>query len=207
MKSLRKLNRLLLIVVCTAPVLANASAFDFSNARHRGFSRSDNTQKSAKFFNAHNRSLSFLQPSANANSNLANGTYQFGQLESSFPVTFSDKWSFSLAESSQVNLTVSALNAGKNLFRITGLGLSLFDTNNNLLGSITSANSLNLLLAANTQYWFSVSGSARGIFGGAYLGALKVSPPTAVPVGYSLPMFTAALLLLGWKLRRQELLS
>ena len=206
MKLPRKLNLLLLIVVCAAPVLANASSFDFSQARYRGFSRSDNTHKSVNFFNGNDRSLRLLQPSANANSNLTNGTYQFGQFESSFSGNFTDNWRFSLAENSQVSLTVSALNLG-NLLGIKGLGLKLFDASNNLLGSITSANSLNLLLAANTQYWFSVSGSARGIFGGAYLGTLKVSTPTAVPIGYSLPMFTAALLLLGWKLRRHELLA
>jgi hypothetical protein len=213
MKHVKKLIPLLAIAACAAPSMANATAVNISRVNDYGYMKHLDPRKnksSAKVKLASpaawcstgmSGGLSLLSPVPNANTNLAQGNYQFGQFESSFSPTFSDKWTFSLAGSSQVKLSVSDQELGGgffNLLNLTNLKLELFDSSNKSLGSIKDNQSLNLLVAAPGQYAFLVTGSARGILGGLYLGNLEVAP---VPIGDSLPFLTAALLMLGWQFK------
>jgi hypothetical protein len=217
MKSLRKLTQLLLIVVCAVPVLANATAVNISRPNDYSYMRSQDPRKSVKLTKVpvasccSNIGLNLLSPTTNANTNLVQGNYQFGQFESSFNPTFTDKWTFSLAGNSKVTFTLSDQDPSgnfSNLLSMANLELKVVDKNNTTLGSITNNHSLDLMLAANDQYSFLASGSARGKFGGFYFGKMDVTP-AAVPIGGTFPMFTAALLLLGrkFRLRARGLLS
>lgn len=211
MKSLRKFTQLLVLVACATPLLANATAVNISRPNDYSYRKNLDPRKSQKLNKVpattcctnggFGNGLNFLSPTGNVN--LAQGTYQFGQFESSFNPTFADKWTFSLAGASQVKLTLSDQDPSgsfSNLLDITNLKLELFDQNNQSLGSLTKNAPLNIQLAANGQYSFLVSGKARGILGGFYYGKMEVAP---VPIGDSLPMFTAALLMLGWQFRHR----
>jgi hypothetical protein len=223
MKSIQTIRRLFFVAACVTPFMANASAVDFTRYVDRGFNQykgdhrySDTVSQKNKNpgFNrvspqsthsscCNNSNLGWLSPVTSTNVELVNGNYSFGQFESAFNRLFTDNWTFSLAEDSQVNLSISSLNLS-NLSKISDLQLQLFDGSKNLLGSITANHSLNLMLADDTQYSFTVSGAARGILGGFYLGNLQVCPPTAVPIIGALPMFSAALMLLGLRKRARS---
>jgi len=196
MKPFKKLNRLLLAATCASPLLANATGIDLVNWNH-----------AASDYSKHGNNAGLLSPYS-TNAGLTTGKYSFGQFESPFlSKQFSDKWTFSLAENSQVTLDIDEIEIAirkSRLLDLQNLKLELFDGGNHSLGSIGDNRSLNLLLAANTNYSFVVSGAAAGLLGGFYLGKLQIfgaGTPTPVPIGDGLTMFTATLLLLGWQLR------
>jgi hypothetical protein len=223
MKSLIKLSHLLLIVACASPLLANASSVNMGRPNDYSYKKNSIVRSGPDFrknntsstpccnTNHSNSELRLLSPIANSNNNLAQGTYQFGQFESSFNRTFADRWTFTLEKNGGVSLSVFNQDPGglySGLVNATNLQLQLFDGSNKFLGSIDSNHALSLSLLANTQYSFVVSGAARGLLGGFYLGKLDIGAPVAaVPIGDALPMFTAALLLLGWQFRVRSVRS
>jgi hypothetical protein len=83
------------------------------------------------------------------------------------------------------------------------LTFSLFDSDDNLLGTAGEGGTLSALgLDAGEWYTITVSAKINGIFGSAYHGTLAVAP-TAVPLGSALPFFASALLVtIGARRRR-----
>ena len=211
MKHLRKFIPMILAIAGMVPHSANAMGINIGRPNDYSYMKINDPRTRAKVavkscctkgkesFN----SFSLLSSSANANVNLAKGNYQFGQFESSFSRGFSDSWTFSLAGPSEVKLSLTDINLGfaASLLNIDNLKLELFDQTHKSLGSITDCLSLNVLLAGSGSYSFLVSGSATGKLGGLYSGKLEVAP---VPIGDSLPFFTAALLVLGWQIRARS---
>jgi hypothetical protein len=211
MKHLRKFIPIILTIAGMVPHLANAMGINIGRANDYSYVKINDPRIKAKVAvksccikgRENVNSFSLLSSSANANVNLAKGNYQFGQFESSFSRGFADLWTFSLAGPSEVKLSLTDIDLGfaSSLLNISNLKLELFDQDNKSLGSIGNSPSLNLLLAASGRYSFLVSGSATGRLGGLYSGKLEVAP---VPIGDSLPFFTAALLVLGWQIRARS---
>jgi hypothetical protein len=84
------------------------------------------------------------------------------------------------------------------------LTFSLFDSNDNLLGSSGENGSLTgLNLIAGEWYTLTVSGKVAGLFGSFYYGKLSVEPVQAVPLGDTLPLFGSALALLALRARKK----
>ncbi len=165
------------------------------------------------------------------NQDLETGSYLFGNFNHSGKGFF-DSWSFSLAETSNVTLSLSDFNLslpflvpdshGKgyqhdkkhqklndaivtSLFDNKFLTASLFDEGGNLLGTIGENGLLTLSgLQADSWYTLTVSGKAAGLVGGLYYGSADVTP---VPLGDTLPLFGSALVALTLVRRRRAKLA
>jgi len=173
-----------------------------------------------------------LYPKAKLNKNLNEGEYDFAGLHSKLGSTFSDEWSFTLADTSNVVINVTDIfqslgggikslssfgfgdsHHGKNQSKPSSstalldnkfLTFSLFDDEDHLLGTAGEGGSISALgLAAGEWYTITVSAKVNGIFGSAYRGSLDVTP-TAVPLGDSLPMFASALLLMTIRTKKRK---
>jgi len=185
------------------PAMANHIAVqeDFASTREdhtRGMhgNRSDGSES------CNSAKIGLLLPTANANVDLSSGNYMFGQFHSSFSPNFSDAWTFSLVQDSKVTLQFFDAALGPKLGKLLNadqLSLSVFDNSHNLLGSANSHGLLNLELSGAVNYSLAVSGVSTGMLGGFYLGSMQVSPPAAVPLGDTLPMYLSALLVFGWR--------
>jgi hypothetical protein len=156
--------------------------------------------------------IGVLYPPPETNENLALGIYAVGGAHPSGE-TFIDDFNFSLANTVNVSFSITdnvstdtAANpspSGSNyLFDNQFLTFSVFDHMGNYLGSGSDGTPLLLSsLAGGELYTLTVSGKAAGIFGGSYQGAVDVG---AVPLGATLPMFSAGLLTALCIRRRQR---
>lgn len=146
--------------------------------------------------------VSVLYPPPENNENLVLSHYVVGGSHATGQ-TFIDEFNFSLASPIDVAISLTdnvstdtAANpspSGSNyLFDNKFLTFSLFDHLGNYLGSGGEGAPLTLSsLASGELYTLTVSGKAAGIFGGSYQGIVDVG---AVPLGATLPMFSAGLL-------------
>lgn len=168
-----------------------------------------------------------LYKKAKLNKNLGEGEYDFIGLHSKLGSTYADEWKFTLAETSDVAISLTDLVQSLGSFTAWAddfgdkhshrhhkpssnylldnkfLTFSLFDDQDNLLGSAGEGGSINALgLAAGQWYTITVSAKVNGIFGSVYRGSLDVAP-TAVPLGGTLPMFASALVLMTIRSRKR----
>jgi hypothetical protein len=155
--------------------------------------------------------VNVLYPAPETNTDLDLGVYQIGGAHPT-GVTFLDEFKFSLANTNDVSFSITDMQSpdtaptpspsgSSYLFDNTFLTFSVFDSVGNYLGSGAEATPLTLAnLSAGQLYTLTVSGKSSGIFGGVYTGKVDVG---AVPIGATLPMFSAALLTLCIRRRRQ----
>jgi len=119
---------------------------------------------------------------------------------------FSDRWSFTFpltagsASSSAVSLQL------QNILNITGLQIGLYNaTTNALLGNGAqagqSATLNNIALTPGQNYYYTVTGSATGLSGGAYT-FIAAAAPVPEPGTYGL--FLAGLAAVGFVARRRS---
>lgn len=165
-----------------------------------------------------------LYPKAKKNKNLDAGEYDFLGLHSKQGSTFVDEWKFTLADESDIVLSIddyeaslgnlwshsgkkSQKNSAKFLLDNKLLTFSLFDSHDNLLGSAGEGSALSLLgLAAGEWYTITISAKVNGLFGSAYHGTLAITP-TEVPLGSALPFFASAVLATTIGARRRKTLD
>jgi|GEM_PF-6895013 len=179
---------------------------------------------------ASNVSEESLSPKARFNTNLDVGDYDFARVHAGYSSTFLDEWKFSLAETSDVSITLYDLafpgGSSDDIFLSQGDGhdgkrghnyaypqisqlldnqyltFSLFDHNGSLLGSAGENDTLTALnLVAGEWYTLTVSAKVDGYLGSFYSGTLSVEP---VPLGDSLPLFGSALLMLAIRRKQQS---
>lgn len=198
MKPIKNSRKLLALAACVFPLLSNAMAIDSSQSSQENF-KPTNTSSCCQ------STLGVLSPVTN-NANLTYGSYLFGNLQTSKEHSSYNTWTFSLAQNSQIELGFVNFDADLNMKNTKskagrGIQLELFDNKKNSLGAVGKDSSLNLLLAANINYSLVVSSADKRKLHSPYVGKLLVNPPAAVPLGDALPMFTASLLMLGFKLR------
>jgi hypothetical protein len=157
------------------------------------------------------------------NRNLEEGEYSFAGTEKHYGSTFLDEWKFTVAENSDVaisifdvevpvggslpdNFSASTKSGGHHgnsgmLLDNKFLTFSLFDNAGNLLGTAGEDGTLSVLnLLAGQWYTLTVSAKVNGMFGSAYYGTMEVVNP--VPLGDSLPLFGSALLVLAVRNRK-----
>jgi len=159
--------------------------------------------------------VNVLYPGPSSNDDLATGSYQIGGSYAS-GITFLDQFKFSLASTQNVGFSIAdsqstdtaatpSPSGSMNLFDNSYLTFSLFDSTGHYLGSGAENSPLNIAnLSAGQSYTLTVSGMASGIFGGQYTGKLDVGANVEpVPLGATLPMFSAALLSLC--IRRRQM--
>ncbi|HSB97534.1 MAG TPA: hypothetical protein VLC91_13845, partial [Spongiibacteraceae bacterium] len=159
--------------------------------------------------------VNVLYPGPSTNDDLALGIYQIG---GSYPsgTNFLDQFKFSLANAQNVAFSIAdsqstdtastpSPSGSMNLFDNSFLTFSVFDNTGKYLGSGAENNPLSLSnLAAGQPYTLTISGIASGIFGGQYKGTVDVGATASpVPIGATLPMFSAALLSLC--IRRRQI--
>jgi hypothetical protein len=156
--------------------------------------------------------INVLYPPPENNENLVLGHYAIGGSHATGQ-TFIDEFNFSLASDIDVSISITDIvstdtapnpspSGSNNLFDNKFLTFSLFDHLGNYLGSGGEGAPLTLSnLAGSEPYTLTVSGKAAGIFGGSYQGMVDVG---AVPLGATLPMFSAALLTTLCIRRRQQ---
>lgn len=162
------------------------------------------------------------------NGELEAGSYLFGDYNHA-QKGFFDSWSFSLAETSDVTISLFdvALPGGDGFLTQDGtrggkhqkswqqyfsalldnkfLTASLFDQEGVLIGSLGENGMLSALgLESGNQYTLAVSGKAAGLMGGIYYGSLDVNQVAHVPLGDTLPLFGSALLVLALRARRKN---
>jgi hypothetical protein len=159
-----------------------------------------------------------LYPAPSTNDDLTPGVYELG---GAYPsgTTFLDQFKFSLASVQNVQFSIAdsqstdtastpSPSGSKNLFDNTYLTFSVFDSTNKYVGSGAEGSPLSLAnLSAGQPYTLTISGLASGIFGGQYTGSVVVGAGAgvqAVPIGATLPMFSAALLSLCIRRRQTE---
>jgi hypothetical protein len=173
-----------------------------------------------------------LYKKAKLNKNLGEGEYDFIGLHSKLGSTYADEWKFTVADTSDVVISLTDLvqslgsfaawsddfggnhshhghhksnktSSSNYLLDNKFLTFSLFDDEDHLLGTAGEGGSISALgLAAGQWYTVTVSAKVNGIFGSAYRGSLSVAP-TAVPLGGTLPMFASALVLMTIRRKRQ----
>lgn len=165
----------------------------------------------------------------NGSSSLTSGDYTFADYHRPGK-SFFDQWSFSLAETSDVVVSLFDLlipnsgsdnllpqrngfshkfehsetkNLTKSLLDNKYLTVSLFDGQGNLLGTTGENGTLSAFhLAGGEWYTLGVSGKAVGLVGGLYYGNLNVQSAPAVPIGDTLPLFASALVVLGLRSKK-----
>lgn len=131
--------------------------------------------------------------------NLSNGYTGFGAY--SVTGSFLDKINFSLTSESLGSFGAGPLNfsvGGAPVLNISGMSMSLFDSNANNLGSGLDF-TLSSLAAGN--YYLQVSGNANGFMGGLYAGGIEVS---AVPEPGVWSSLMAGLAMLGFMAYRRR---
>lgn len=159
-----------------------------------------------------------LYPKAKLNKNLDEGEYDFLGLHHKQGKSFVDEWKFTLADTSNVVISLEdyELSLG-NAYTSKGkkhssgylvdnklLTFSLFDANDNLLGTAGEDGTVSALgLDAGVWYTIVVSAKVNGVFGSAYHGTLAVSP-AVVPLTDTLPFFASAMLVLAGAKRRKS---
>lgn len=153
-----------------------------------------------------------LYPGPTENIDLGEGTYLIGGANPT-GLTFLDSFQFSLAATQNVTFSLAdevsedtastPSPTGSNyLFDHTFLTFSVFDSVGNYLGSGAEGSDLTLAgLASGQLYTLTVSGQSSGIFGGIYTGSVTVGDVAEVPIGATLPLFSAALLTLAIRRR------
>lgn len=167
---------------------------------------------------AHAAEVNVLYPGPAENTDLGVGLYAIGGAHPT-DVSFLDEFKFSLAAPQSVTFSITdAVSpdtaptpspAGSTyLFDNAFLTFSVFDSVGNYLGSGAEGSNLTLNNLSNGQlYTLTVSGKSTGIFGGVYNGAVNIggggSTPE-VPIGATLPMFSAALLTLAIRRRKNS---
>lgn len=119
-------------------------------------------------------------------------------------VSFTDDFTFQVSSALAAAAVVVELEF-QPVFDITGLTLGIYnvDTNSYVGGPVGGNFALQILssaLAAGTQYAVRVTGTASGVSGGAYSGALGIVP---VPIPAALPLMLGALAGLGLIARRK----
>ena len=146
--------------------------------------------------------VNVLYPNPAINNNLASGIYGIGGTHPT-NLTFLDELQFSIASPNNVAFSITdrastdtaplQSPAGSNhLFGNAFLTFSVFDHLGNYLGSGAEGSPLALSsLISGELYTLTISGKSTGIFGSQYTGQVNIG---AVPLGATLPMFSAALL-------------
>ena len=147
------------------------------------------------------------------NGNLDSGNYLFGDYQRPNQGFF-NTWRFSLAETSDVTISLNdfdpslpgfnfgALSNNSSLFDNRYLSSSLFDEAGNLLGTVGEDGVLSLSgLQGNSWYTLAISGTSAGPLGGIYYGSVELAP---VPIGDTLPLLGSALAVLAVVRRRKE---
>lgn len=126
--------------------------------------------------------------------------------------SFSDKWIFDIPTTlfsggSVSNLNISISNFG-DLFNIGGLSVQLYDNTNTLITNLNSnpGSSANFKVGSGVfvpanDYYFAVSGTGTGSFGGQYVFAVTTLP---VPEPASYAMLLAGLGFIGVIARRRS---
>jgi hypothetical protein len=154
--------------------------------------------------------VNVLYPGPADNTDLAAGIYAVGGAHPT-GLAFLDDFTFSLASTQSVTFSITdslspdtaptpSPTGSTSLFDNTYLTFSLFDSVGEYLGSGAEDHPLTLSdLAAGELYTLTVSGKASGIFGGIYTGKVEVAE---IPIGPTLPMFSAALLTLCIRRRK-----
>ena len=114
--------------------------------------------------------------------------------------SFSDRFDFSLGALTALDASAGVLNFGKFKITDTSFNYTLFNSSNALLGTGTNTDVLSLINLAVGNYYLIVSGTATGLSGGKYNGAIT----TAVPEPETFAMLLAGLGLMGGIARRRS---
>ena len=120
--------------------------------------------------------------------------------------SFLDRINFSLAGESNGSFGLGALNfkvGGISILNINGLNLSLFDSDGMLIGYDDDQEiDFSVPGMHAGDYYLLVNGTANGISGGMYAGAINISP---VPEANTMSMLLAGLAMLGlMSIRRRD---
>lgn len=169
---------------------------------------------SLPFSLAHAADVNVLYPGPAENTDLAAGIYAIGGAHPT-GLAFLDDFKFSLATPQSVTFNLKdavspdtaptpSPSGSTYLFDNSFLTFSVFDSVGNYLGSGAEGSSLKLdNLVSGQMYTLTVSGKSTGIFGGVYNGSVDIGATAPeVPIGATLPMFSAALLTLAIRRRR-----
>lgn len=156
-----------------------------------------------------NASAGVLSPDPSQNINLGEGDYVFAGAHPT-GTTFLDELQFSLGGADKVtatveNSTITPLadpGPGVKLMDNSLMTLSLFDNNGNFITAAGAGGTLSASgLSSGVTYTLAISGKASGIFGGVYDGKLTAEAPLPA----ALPAFTSALLALGWRRKKANI--
>jgi hypothetical protein len=176
-------------------------------------------------------STDILHSKAKLNRNLTDGDYAFAKLHTTDRSNFLDEWKFTLAENSDVSITVLDLelplsgsshgdasdaakyfdkkhfdewchqNNSDMLLDNKFLTFSLFDHSGNLLGTAADGGTLSVQNLLAGE-WYTLTVSAK--INGIFGSAYHGNVEVeAVPLGDSLPLFSSALLLLAIRARKR----
>jgi hypothetical protein len=169
---------------------------------------------SLPFSLAHAADVNVLYPGPAENTDLGAGSYAIGGAHPT-GLAFLDDFNFSLSAPQSVTFSLKDVaspdsapspspSGSKLLFDNSFLTFSVFDSVGTYLGSGAEGSTLKLdNLVSGQLYTLTVSGKSTGIFGGVYSGSVDIGGTVSeVPIGATLPMFSAALLTLAIRRRK-----
>lgn len=118
--------------------------------------------------------------------------------------SFSTNFTFSLADASSGVFSLNQLpltNAGVNVFDISNLTFNLYSSTDTWLAGSVAGGEFSFANLAAGNYYLTVAGSATGVAGGIYSGAISIA---AVPEPSSVAMLMIGFAALGAVARRRK---
>lgn len=118
--------------------------------------------------------------------------------------SFSTNLTFSLADATSGVFSLNQLpltNAGVNVFDISNLTFNLFSSNDTWLAGSVAGGEFSFANLAAGNYYLTVAGTATGVAGGIYSGAISIA---AVPEPSSVAMLMIGFAALGAVARRRK---
>ncbi|MBL8506067.1 FxDxF family PEP-CTERM protein [Methylobacillus glycogenes] len=118
--------------------------------------------------------------------------------------SFSTNFTFSLADATSGVFSLNQLpltNAGVKVFDITNLTFNLYSANDTWLAGSVAGGEFSFANLASGNYYLTVAGTANGVAGGIYSGAISIA---AVPEPSSVAMLMIGFAALGAVARRRK---